>query len=75
MLKKIKHQYGRHYGAYLTPVEFLELVKNDGIMYRKSNVLNAKNLKEQGLATSQWYYFDISENSLFYKKLKGNLSR
>lgn len=70
MLKKIKHQYGRHYGAYFTPVEFLELVKNDGIMYRKHDFLYAKKLKNQGLANPKWYYFDISEKSLLYKKLK-----
>jgi len=67
--KKIHHQYDRHLGGYLTPVEIVHVVeKMDVVLPRWSKVdyERAKENVKKGIGYSMWFYFDVKHVGEFY---------
>lgn len=61
-LRKAQPNGGRELCGSLTPMEILALVEVGGVRYnpsQDSTVTRAQELKDEGLATSQWFYFQF----------------
>lgn len=62
---KLDHFFGRTFGVWITPVEFLWLAGQYGVHAKDRDVAFARQQKELGKGGANWYYVQIDEPSDF----------